>query len=281
MHGHRLSVRFRRTLPRARRARAGRPFRLGDGRARAQARYLHRQRDHRMGSHPPADLQFRHHAGSQGRGCDSLSQAVSRHPRPELVCVRRARMPRRGHRSRAHRTPDLLRRTYPGNRAQPRAARRRDHRGHGELLRHGPGRHVGTGPLLRERRLAGGRNQGRLRALDLLPRRQHDRGPEGPRRCQDAVRTPRGHRRRRVSGIGARQDDLCRQRQVRGPAPRDLWNPVENYQDTPVARTAHEPIVPARAVSKVAAVQIHVADNCAPTTCSRCSITPPSSAPRF
>jgi predicted amidohydrolase len=36
---------------------------------------------------------------------------------------------------------------------------------------------------------------------------------------------------------------------------------VENYQDTPVARTAHEPIVPARAVSKVAAVQIHVADN--------------------
>ncbi len=36
---------------------------------------------------------------------------------------------------------------------------------------------------------------------------------------------------------------------------------VESYQDTPVARTAHEPIVPSRAVSKVAAVQIHVADN--------------------
>jgi predicted amidohydrolase len=39
---------------------------------------------------------------------------------------------------------------------------------------------------------------------------------------------------------------------------------VENYQDTPVAGTAHEPIVPARAASKVAAVQIHVADGVGP-----------------
>jgi predicted amidohydrolase len=36
---------------------------------------------------------------------------------------------------------------------------------------------------------------------------------------------------------------------------------VKSYQDTPVAKTAHEPIVPARATSKVAAVQIHVAEN--------------------
>src|SRR6476661_1914677 len=35
---------------------------------------------------------------------------------------------------------------------------------------------------------------------------------------------------------------------------------VENYQDTPVAATAHEPIVPAQAVSKVAAVQMHVTE---------------------
>ena len=51
-----------------------------------------------------------------------------------------------------HRAADLLRRAHPGNRPQPRAARRRDHRRHGELLRHGPGRHVGAGALLRERR---------------------------------------------------------------------------------------------------------------------------------
>ena len=36
---------------------------------------------------------------------------------------------------------------------------------------------------------------------------------------------------------------------------------VKNYQDTPVSKTAHEPIVPARATSKVAAIQIHVAEN--------------------
>jgi predicted amidohydrolase len=36
---------------------------------------------------------------------------------------------------------------------------------------------------------------------------------------------------------------------------------VKNYQDTPVSKTAHEPIVPARAASKVAAIQIHVAEN--------------------
>ena len=35
---------------------------------------------------------------------------------------------------------------------------------------------------------------------------------------------------------------------------------VENYKDTPVAATAHEPIVPAQAVSKVAAVQMHVTE---------------------
>jgi predicted amidohydrolase len=39
---------------------------------------------------------------------------------------------------------------------------------------------------------------------------------------------------------------------------------LENYQDTPVARVAHEPIVPAQATSKVAAIQIHVAENVAP-----------------
>src|SRR5215471_19348641 len=33
---------------------------------------------------------------------------------------------------------------------------------------------------------------------------------------------------------------------------------VEEYRDTPVSKTAHEPIVPARATSKVAAIQIHV-----------------------
>jgi len=36
---------------------------------------------------------------------------------------------------------------------------------------------------------------------------------------------------------------------------------VKNYQDTPVSKTAHEPIVPARATSKVAAIQVHVAEN--------------------
>ena len=36
---------------------------------------------------------------------------------------------------------------------------------------------------------------------------------------------------------------------------------VKNYQDTPVSKTAHEPLVPARAASKVAAIQIHVAEN--------------------
>jgi predicted amidohydrolase len=36
---------------------------------------------------------------------------------------------------------------------------------------------------------------------------------------------------------------------------------VKSYQDTPVSKTAHEPIVPARATSKVAAIQIHVAEN--------------------
>jgi predicted amidohydrolase len=36
---------------------------------------------------------------------------------------------------------------------------------------------------------------------------------------------------------------------------------VKNYQDTPVFKTAHEPVVPARATSKVAAVQIHVTEN--------------------
>src|SRR5262245_29759081 len=35
------------------------------------------------------------------------------------------------------------------------------------------------------------------------------------------------------------------------------------YQETPVSQVAHEPIVPARATSKVAAVQIHVAENVA------------------
>jgi predicted amidohydrolase len=35
---------------------------------------------------------------------------------------------------------------------------------------------------------------------------------------------------------------------------------VENYQDTPVAASAHQPIVPAQAVSKVAAVQMHVTE---------------------
>lgn len=39
---------------------------------------------------------------------------------------------------------------------------------------------------------------------------------------------------------------------------------VKNYQDTPVSKTAHEPIVPARATSKVAAIQIHVAENVRP-----------------
>jgi predicted amidohydrolase len=34
---------------------------------------------------------------------------------------------------------------------------------------------------------------------------------------------------------------------------------VEGYQDTPVSKVAHQPIVPAQAASKVAAVQIHVA----------------------
>ena len=34
---------------------------------------------------------------------------------------------------------------------------------------------------------------------------------------------------------------------------------VEDYRDLPVAKTAHEPIVPARSTTKVAAVQIHVA----------------------
>ena len=225
MHGHRLSVRFRRALPRARRDRAGRPLRLRDGGARAQARYLHRQRHHRMGSVPPAHLQFRHHARSQGRGRDPLPQAISRHPRPELVRLRRARMPGRRHRPGTHRAADLLRRTHPGNRPQPRAAGRRDHRRHGELLRHGPGRHVGPGTFLRERRLAGGRDQGRLRALDLLSRRQHDRGPEGPRRRQDALRPSRRDRRRRGSRTGARQVDLRRQRQVRRSAARDLRHP--------------------------------------------------------
>jgi predicted amidohydrolase len=36
---------------------------------------------------------------------------------------------------------------------------------------------------------------------------------------------------------------------------------VENYEDTPVSKVAHQPVVPARAASKVAAVQIHVAEN--------------------
>jgi predicted amidohydrolase len=36
---------------------------------------------------------------------------------------------------------------------------------------------------------------------------------------------------------------------------------VKNYQDTPVSKTAQEPIVPARATSKVAAIQVHVAEN--------------------
>ncbi len=35
---------------------------------------------------------------------------------------------------------------------------------------------------------------------------------------------------------------------------------VKAYQDTPVAKVAHEPIVPAKSASKIAAVQIHVAD---------------------
>src|SRR5262249_2396212 len=35
------------------------------------------------------------------------------------------------------------------------------------------------------------------------------------------------------------------------------------YQETPVSTVAHEPIVPARATSKVAAVQIHVAESVA------------------
>jgi predicted amidohydrolase len=35
---------------------------------------------------------------------------------------------------------------------------------------------------------------------------------------------------------------------------------VENYQDTPVSKLAREPLVPAEAASKVAAIQIHVAD---------------------
>jgi predicted amidohydrolase len=35
---------------------------------------------------------------------------------------------------------------------------------------------------------------------------------------------------------------------------------VEDYQDTPVSKVAHQPIVPAQATSKVAAVQIHVAE---------------------
>src|SRR5260370_1500881 len=36
---------------------------------------------------------------------------------------------------------------------------------------------------------------------------------------------------------------------------------VRNYQDTPVSKIANEPIVPARATSKVAAIQIHIAEN--------------------
>jgi predicted amidohydrolase len=36
---------------------------------------------------------------------------------------------------------------------------------------------------------------------------------------------------------------------------------VENYNDLPVAKTAQEPIVPARATSKIAAVQMHVTDS--------------------
>src|SRR5262245_15934257 len=35
---------------------------------------------------------------------------------------------------------------------------------------------------------------------------------------------------------------------------------VKNYHDSPVSKTAHEPIVPARATSKVAAIQVHVAE---------------------
>jgi len=38
---------------------------------------------------------------------------------------------------------------------------------------------------------------------------------------------------------------------------------VENYQDTPVSKVADQPIVPAQATSKVATVQIHVAENVA------------------
>jgi len=36
---------------------------------------------------------------------------------------------------------------------------------------------------------------------------------------------------------------------------------VQDYRETPVSKTAHEPIVPARSTSKVAAVQIHVAEH--------------------
>jgi predicted amidohydrolase len=39
---------------------------------------------------------------------------------------------------------------------------------------------------------------------------------------------------------------------------------VKNYQDTSVSKVAREPIVPALATSKVAAIQIHVAENVAP-----------------
>ena len=57
---------------------------------------------------------------------------------------------------------------------------------------------------------------------------------------------------------------------------------VENYQDTPVAGTAHEPIVPAQArPARSPRCRCTSRTASAPTTCSRWSTTPPSSASRF
>ena len=133
---------------RARRSGAGRAVRLGDGEACAQARHLYRLRHHRVGCRQAAHLQHRRHARPRRRGGGPLSQAVPRHPRPELVRLRRARLPGGRDRSRPHRPAHLLRWPHPGDRPLDRAAGRRDHRRHGELLRHGPGRHVGPGARL-------------------------------------------------------------------------------------------------------------------------------------
>ena len=85
--------------------------------------------------------------------------------------------------------------------------------------------------------------------------------PEGPRRRQDALRPPRRDRRRRRFRnwrTTSRSTPATTSSPTAGPRPTASWSRTIRTRRSP--RTAHEPIVPARAASKVAAVQMHVTD---------------------